>query len=139
MSTIGDQITDIASVPEHYEAYKDAWDRKIFLKGMIGWQNLERTDYFGRRSALLVDPLNPDVSVRMEIPAHVSITWGEGSEVIVLGKTRQSMYRDPETQNLEPGDIVVSVFGIFPIPGMTTDLESTPEVTSDEEIDGWLD
>jgi len=137
-ATVGNRYTPIKQVEEHYEAYKDAWDRKIFVKGMIGWLNLDRVDMFGRHSGLICDPDNPESGVRLEIPSHVRIEWGEGSEVVVLGKTRRTKYRDEEGE-LQPGDVVITVWGIFPIPGMSTPVESSPDVKSDEDINGWLD
>jgi len=137
-ATVGNRYTPISQVEEHFEAYKDAWDRKIFLRGMIGWLNLDRVDMFGRHSGLLCDPDDPETGVRLEIPAHIAIEWGEGSEVLILGKTRRNKYYSEEGE-LTDGDVVITVQGIYPIPGMTTPVESAPDVQSDEDIDGWLD
>ena len=71
----------------------------------------------------------------------LSIDFGEGSEIIIFGKTKVSKYRDRDSGELVEGDVIVDVHGIYPIPGLSTSREaSIPETLEDEtEIEGWLD
>jgi len=134
--------TDINKVEEHFKTFKDAWDRKIALRGMVTWINRDRPTPWGAVWAGLADTdlgYDTDYQVRLLIPAQVPTSFGEGSEVIVLGRTRRTKTRDQDSGKLVPGDVIVDVRGIYPLPGLTTETTSSKEYTSDEEIEGWFD
>jgi len=136
------EFTDINKVEEHFKTFKDAWDRRIALRGMVTWINRDRPTPWGAVWAGLADTdlgYDTDYQVRLLIPAQVPTNFGEGSEVIVLGRTRRTKTRDQDSGKLVPGDVIVDVRGIYPIPGLTTETTSSKEYTSDEEIEGWFD
>jgi len=141
--TIGKQFTSIAAVPEHYKDYKDAWDRKIFVRGVVSWINLDRPTPWNAVWVGLMDSeegLEGESQVRILVPEHIAIDFGEGSEVIVFGKTRQQSWIDKDTDEKVKGDVTIDVFGIYPIPGLTTPKEPSVETLEDEEeVIGWID
>jgi len=81
--------------------------------------------------------------VRVQIPEHVKVDFGEQSEVIVFGRTKRTAIRDEETQQWIPnkGDVVITANGIWPIPGLTTPKETSQLETLEDEdqIEGWLE
>lgn len=136
------KFTPLNKIEQHFETFKDAWDRFIVVRGVVGWINLDRLTPWGSVWASLIDSdlgYEADYRVRILIPDHVKINFGEGSEVIVLGKTKRSKYRDDDG-NLVDGDVIINVWGIYPIPGLTTELgEPKAELSSDEQIEGWFE
>jgi len=135
------EFTEIKEVENYHEKFKDAWDRFIVVRGMIGWINVDRPTKWNAIYASIVDPelgFESEHQVRILIPEHIPVNFGECSEVIVFGKTRRAKSRDPETQELEDADVIIDVWGIYPIPGLTTE-PSAAKLEEAEEIDGWLE
>jgi len=144
IDTIGKQLTSIDKVEEHYEAFKDAWDRKIFVKGVVSWLGLERPTSWGAIWMGLMDAeagIEADYQVRVQIPPHIKVDFGEQSEVIVFGRTKRSNIRDEEDNWVPEGDVVITANGIWPIPGLTTPKETSQLETLEDEdqIEGWLE
>ena len=141
LDTIGKQYTALDRVEDHYEAFKDAWDRRIFLRGVVSWINIDRPTSWGAIYIGLMDPDNEDVQVRLLVPEHVPIDFGELSEVITVpGKTKRSRYMDQETQKWEDGDVIVDAFGLYALPEFRTPKDvGLPETLEDEEeLEGWI-
>lgn len=136
------EFTEINDIPEHYKTFKDQWDSYVIVRGVIAWVNVDRPTPWGAVWGCIIDPDlgdDPDYKVRIQIPEHVPVNFGEGSEVIVLGKTKQAKYRDDKNK-LVDADVIIQVWGIYPIPGLTTKRdETTPEIEDEEEIEGWLE
>lgn len=135
-------LTPIQKAEKHFEAFKNAWDRFIIARGIVNWINLDKPTPWGSVYMGLIDPevgLEEAAQVRCLIPDTVKVDFGEGSEVIVFGKTKQSKYKDRETGKVELGDIRIDVYSIYPIPGLTTAKESSESVEEEEDIEGWLD
>ena len=140
METIEKQITPIEKIEEVHNATKDVWDRRIIIRGAVTWVSIDRPTPFGSIWMQVMDPDNEENVVRCMIPEHLSIDFGEGSEIIIFGKTKVSKYRDRDSGELVEGDVIVDVHGIYPIPGLSTSREaSIPETLEDEtEIEGWI-
>lgn len=134
------KYTKIADVEKHYETYKDAWDRNIVIRGTVSWIS-DRETSWGAIYVAVADPnagVDDTTQVRVLIPDHISIDFGEGSEIIVFGKTKRNMRRNEETDKWDvPGDVIVNVHGIYPLPGLTTPKEET-EDEDENPIDGWF-
>ena len=140
METVEKQITPIEKIEEVHNATKDVWDRRIIIRGAVTWVSIDRPTPFGSIWMQVMDPDNEENVVRCMIPEHLSIDFGEGSEIIIFGKTKVSKYRDRDSGELVEGDVIVDVHGIYPIPGLSTSREaSIPETLEDEtEIEGWI-
>jgi len=134
-------LTPIDKVEKKHEDTKNAWDRFIIVRGVVNWINLDKPTPWGSIWMGIMDAesgLEDAAQVRCMIPDRVSVDFGEGSEVIVFGRTNRSKYRDNDTDKLEEGDVRIDVYGIYAIPGLTTSKESTEEVEDETEIEGWL-
>ena len=140
IETVEKQITPIEKIEEVHNATKDVWDRRIIIRGAVTWVSIDRPTPFGSIWMQVMDPDNEENVVRCMIPEHLSIDFGEGSEIIIFGKTKVSKYRDKDSGELVEGDVIVDVHGIYPIPGLSTSREaSIPETLEDEtEIEGWI-
>jgi len=136
---VKDQWTAIKDVDKHHENFKDAWDRRIFVKGIVAWINIDRPTPFGAVWMGLMNPDNEDELVRVLIPEQVTVDFGELSEIYVFGKTKRSKYKDQETEKLVDGDVVINAVGIYPVvptPKANTSAEGLGE---EETVEGWLD
>jgi hypothetical protein len=139
MTLVDKETTPIKDVEKHHETYKDAWDRRIILKGIVAWIGIDRPNSWNAIYAGLMNPDNEEELVRILIPEHVPINFGELSEIVVFGRTKRSKAKDPETEKWEDADVRVDVFGIYPMPGLSTPKEtSEAEMTEEREIEGWL-
>jgi hypothetical protein len=136
---VPERWTPLSKVEAYYEATKDAWDRKAFVKGMIAWIN-ENPDALGRLMIGLVNPDNEDETIRVKFnPQCVPYDFGELSEVYVIGKPDRSKYKDPETKELQDGDVIIDAIAIFAViktPRASAQGEQLPE---DEIVPGWLE
>jgi len=135
-------LTPIQKVEKHYESLKDAWDRFIIVRGVVNWINLDKPTSWGAINMGLIDPesgLEDAAQVKVQVPESIRIDFGEGSEVIVFGRTKKIEYKDRETGEVTSTVIQINANGIYPIPGLTTSKESSEEVEDEEEIEGWLD
>jgi len=139
LDTLGPMVSPIKDLEEHHKTFADAWDRKIVLKGIVAWLNVDRPTSFGSIYMGLMDPEDEESLVRVLIPEHLPITFGELSEVIVLGKTRRSKYKDKESGKLVEGDVIVDVYAVYALPGLSTPKEGRGEETDDQEVEGWID
>jgi hypothetical protein len=133
---IPEQWTAIKEVEKHHEAFKDAWDRRIFVKGIVAWINLDRPTPINSIKMGLMNPENEEELVTVEIPETVPIDFGELSEVYVFGKTRRSKYRDQESQKIVDGDVVIGAHGIYPT--FKTPKAGRGGEVEEEIIEGWI-
>lgn len=133
------QWTEIRNVEKNHEAFKDAWDRVIFVKGIVAWINLDRPTPIGTIKMGVMNPDNEEELVVVEVPDTIPIDWGELSEVYVFGKTRRSQYRDKENDNkLVDGDVIIVAHGVYPV-FKTPKAGATQGDLQEEIIEGWVD
>ena len=132
-------LTPIANVEKYHEAVKEAWDRWIVTYGIIGYLGLERETMFGIPGRLLDSELGfeADYQVRFFIPEHIKINCGKYSEAYIFGRTRRSMFRDRETGELCEGDVVIDVWGMYPNPKLSTEIDIVEE-DEEERIEGFI-
>ena len=136
--TIPSKWCKISEIEAKHEVTKDAWDRKIFVKGIVAWINTDRPTAIGSIKMGLMDPDNEEDLVVVEIPKQLRIDFGELSEVYVFGKTRRNKFRDQETHELVDGDVIIQATGIFVVTPIQDDATSTEEVEM-PKIKGWID
>ncbi len=134
------EMTKIADVEKHYEAFKDAWDRHVFLRGVVAWINIDKPTPWGSVNMSLMDAQDEEATVKVQIPKDVPIEFGELSEIIVFGRTMEDKYKDRETGEVEVVGVRVNAFGIYPIPGLSTpkDAGEAEEFDDSDEIEGWI-
>jgi hypothetical protein len=143
--TVGDDIIKVSEVEQDYENSFDAtgkliWDRYTIVRGTISWIS-DRETSWGSIYVGLADSdaeVDEQAQVKLEIPSHIKIDWGEGTEVIVFGKVdRLSAKQDDGTWKKRAGDVFVKVRGLYPIPNMVVPKSEDVEEV-EEEIDGWF-
>lgn len=129
--------TGIGAVEEYHEKFKDAWDRKIFVKGIVAWIGTDRPTNYGMIKMGLMNPDNEDELVIVEIPEQIAIDFGDLSEVYVFGKTKRAKYYD-DSKELVDGDVAISATGIFVV--VPTPKEGSSTDNYEEKIvDGWIE
>lgn len=147
MDTITKEIIPVDEVEKQHEALKDVWDRIVFVRGIVGWgPNRDRVSPLGYISLGLLNP-DTDAMVTVNVPEQVPLDFGEGSEIIVIGKTKRQdlLEQDEETGEKRyikgEGAVVIDAVGIYPIKGLTTPSDiGKPDILADEkEINGWVE
>jgi hypothetical protein len=136
--TLEGHWTEISKVEEFHEKYKDAWDRRIFVKGIVAWINTDRPTTYGAVKMGLMNPDNEDELVIVEVPEQIGIDFGELSEVYVFGKTRRSKYYDDD-KKLVDGDVNIQANGIFTVVPTPREGQGYEGIKEDTPIEGWLD
>jgi len=128
--------TPIKDVEKVHEETKKEWNRIVWIRGIVAWVNTDRPTPWGAVWMCLMDPENEEQSVNVLIPQHLSVDFGELSELIVFGKTRRNKNRDRDTGKTVEGDVIIDLYGYLP-------LLKAPKVqeteTEEENIEGWLD
>jgi len=135
-------LTPIDKVEKKHEDTKNAWDRFIIVRGVVNWINLDKPTPWGSIWMGIMDTesgLEDAAQVRCMIPDRVSVDFGEGSEVIVFGRTNRTRYTDNDTGKKVEGDVRIDVYGIYAIPGLTTSKEASEEVEDESMVEGWLE
>jgi hypothetical protein len=132
-------LTKISEIEQYHEQVKDAWDRRVIIRGIVSWVNIDKPTSYGSIWMGLMDSEDETVSVRCLIPDHLTIDFAEGSEVLVFGKTRRYKSRDEEGE-LVDADVIVDVHAIYPLVGLTIPRETGPKQVQEEpEISGWVE
>lgn len=140
MDTIKAQTTKILNVEKHFETWKKIWNRMIIVRGVVAWINLDRPTPWGSINMSLMDSEDEEATVKVLINKNVPIDFGELSEVIVFGQTKQDYYNDKETGKREKAGIRIDAYAVYPIPELTTPKDAGEvEDVDEEEIEGWLD
>jgi len=140
MDTIKGQTTKIQNVEKHFETFKDLWNRMIIVRGVVAWINLDRPTPWGSVNMSLMDSEDEEATVKVLINKNVAIDFGELSEVIVFGQTKQDYYNDKETGKREKAGIRIDAYAVYPIPGLTTPKDAGEvEDVDEEELEGWLE
>jgi Txe/YoeB family toxin of Txe-Axe toxin-antitoxin module len=135
--TLEGKWTGIGKVEEHHEKFKDAWDRKIFIKGIVAWIGTDRPTTYGMIKMGLMNPDNEDELVIVEIPEQIAIDFGDLSEVYVFGQTKRSKYYD-DNKELVDGDVAISATGIFVVVPTPREGSSTDNY-EEKVVDGWME
>ncbi|MGB9855824.1 MAG: hypothetical protein ACPLKS_04715 [Caldisericum exile] len=141
MEYVNKNLTRISDIEMLHEQLKDAWDRKIVVRGIVSWINIDRPTPFGSVWMGLMDSEDETVTVRCLIPDHLTIDFSENSEIVVFGRTRRNKTRD-EDGDLIDADVIIDVHAIYPLPGLVIPrdaVESTRQSNEELEIDGWIE
>jgi Txe/YoeB family toxin of Txe-Axe toxin-antitoxin module len=137
-STLSGKWTEISKVEEFHEKFKDVWDRRIFVKGVVAWLGIDRPTAIGSIRMGLMNPDNEDEIVIVEIPEQIPIDFGELSEIYVFGTTRRQKYYNEEKE-LVDGDVTITATGIFPTIPTPRDSGYSGRKVDDSPVEGWID
>jgi len=137
-ATLEGKWTPISGVEDHHEKFKDAWDRRIFVKGVVAWLGIDRPTAYGTIKMGLMNPDNEDELVIVEIPEQIAIDFGELSEVYVFGKTKRAKFYNDEKE-LEDGGVNIQATGIFAVVPTPREGQGYEGIKEDTPIDGWMD
>jgi hypothetical protein len=138
MEIVSPMLTKIDNVEKQHELTKDAWDRHIFVRGIVTWIGRDRPSPWGSIMMGLMDS-ESGAEVRISVPAHLAINFGELSEIIVLGKTRRTKQKNQDTGKQEDADVAIDALGMH-ILKATPATVSRPETLDEEvQINGWLE
>ena len=126
----GDMFVPFEKIEEYHSINKDDFNRLALIEGDVSIISLEPSK-IGSRMMIL-----ENMEVSMEnieapgitcwVPKNINIDFGEGSKVIVIGKTAQGKSRDDPNKL---GDVMFNVLGIYAIP------EFKIESLTDDNID----
>jgi len=138
-SLFKDMLTPIKDVEKYHEAVKDAWDRWICCYGIVGDIFFERVSEYWGTPGILLDTdygFEEEHQVVFYVPNHIGIDFQRWTETYVFGRTRRRQYRDPETNEWVPADVVIDVFGFQPNPEYT--VKEKVESVVEESLEGFI-
>jgi hypothetical protein len=132
-------LTKLSELEQYHEHVKEAWDRRVVVRGIVSWINIDRPTSYGSIWMGLMDPEDETVSVRCLLPDHLTIDFAEASEILVFGRTRRYKSRD-ENGELVDADVIIDVQAIYPLMGLTIPREAVNKQQEEEvEISGWVE
>jgi len=132
-------VIGISELESYHNINKEDFNRLAVVEGDVSLMNLEPT-LFGSRIMILEDSnanledLNAK-SLTCWIPERVKLNFGEGSKVLVVGRTAQGKKKD-EQGNVtdELGDVTLNAFGVFAIPKYKIELPTGIQPITELEI-----
>ena len=125
-----EMFVSLGDIQEYHTANKDDFNRLALIEGDVSIIGTEPTSV-GNRLMVIEDMNRPiddfeTAGLTCWVPKSTNIDFGEGSKVIVVGKTSQGKSRDNPN---ELGDVMMNVLGIYAIP------EYKIEPLTDDNID----
>ena len=140
---VGTKLTKMPNLEREYELIKDAWDRKVFVKGIVSRINFDRATPWGSVKMGLMSE-DGEYEVTVDLPEQVPKVFGEGSEVIVMGKPDRSDARETDEDNQTKwikgaGPVMINAFGVYTICATPVGSGQTEVLEEETAIAGWLD
>ena len=129
----GNMFVPLAKIQEYHTSNKDDFNRLGLFEGDVSILGTEPTST-GNRMMVIEDMEASMVDIGIPgmtcwIPKGVVPDFGEGSKVIVVGRTAQGKSRDDPNAL---GDVMLNVLGIYVIPEFKIEA---PEPVTDDNID----
>ena len=125
-----EMFVSLNDAEKYHQANKADFNRIALIEGDVSLLNTEPTA-FGSRMMVIEDS---DAAMEFDtpgmtcwIPSCVDIDFGEGSKVIVVGRTSQGKSRDDPNVL---GDVMVNTLGIYAIPEFK--IEPVKDMTEEE-------
>jgi hypothetical protein len=139
-------LTELSEIESYHDDVKTlpVSQRLVVTDGIVSSMNLTPNERTGNRT-IYIEPLDANYGYDEEdipdstpcwVPSHIDINFGVGSDVIVVGRTNQTLKKD-ETGAQIPGEfnsVSINLFGVFPrvIVGAADVV-----MTEDEDIEYW--
>jgi hypothetical protein len=137
------KMTKIVDIEREHELTKEAWDRIVFVRGMVAWIARDRPSPFGAINMGLMD--DEGNLVRVSIPEQVPSDFGESSEIVVIAKTDRGDLREENDEGKVryikgKGDVYLRAVGIYPLKGLTTpaNINKVESLEQESELEGWI-
>tara|TARA_R100000353_G_scaffold173555_1_gene140030 strand:+ start:1449 stop:2693 length:1245 start_codon:yes stop_codon:yes gene_type:complete len=140
-------IADLMEIEDYHSTIMSNPGMKLCITdGIVSSMNLTVNEKTGNR-VLWIEPADasygfeeadiPD-STPCWIPANVEIDFGVGSDIIVIGRTNQTLKRDEDGNQLEDewNPVSMNVYGILPRVALGAPNEVV-ESTDDESLTYW--
>jgi len=110
---------NLTELSDYHDVNEKDYSRLVIIKGDVSTLILEPTS-IGSRRLIIDDQENLDIEssgVTCWVPERINIDFAEQSKVIVIGRTsRGKKFGEQGQPTEEPGDVMINVFGLYPIP-----------------------
>jgi len=134
-------ITELSNLGE-YHKQKDVTDYNniVITEGDVSKLNLEPTA-FGSRIMAIEDPNASLEDLESKgatcwLPERINVDFGEGSKVLVIGKTSQGKKKDDQGNTTEElGDVTINVYGLLVDPKYKIELPEELKPITEESLD----
>jgi hypothetical protein len=151
MKVVGPQIIQVDNLEESYAVLprnakgKVPFDNRFYVKGTVTWIGRDRPTPWG---SIKMGIWNPETGAEaiVDIPAHLSVDFGENSEIITIGKLdKGDLKTEGESGKFKylkgEGAVKINALGFYKIPNMTTPSEtsSAEALQEEEDINAWIE
>jgi len=130
---------DISQLEAYNSANKTEQNRLCVVEGDCSMLNLEPTA-FGSRIMVVENTDNIESldapGLTCWLPPRVNINFGEGSKVLVIGRTGQGFKKDEAGNKTgELGDVTLNTFGVYALPKFKVEMPDFMKPITEENSD----
>ena len=140
-------IADLFEIENYHDSIRNEPGMKLVVTdGIVSSMNLTANEKTGNRT-MWVEPADANYGFESEdvpdstpvwIPSYLSIDFGVGSDVIIVGRTNQTQRKDENGNVLEDewNPVSINLYGVYPRVALGN--AEVPEISSEEnDIDYW--
>jgi len=144
---MGGYIADLFEIENYHDSIRNEPGMKLVVTdGIVSSMNLTPNEKTGNRT-MWVEPADANYGFESEdvpdstpiwIPSYLSIDFGVGSDVIIVGRTNQTQRKDENGNTLEDewNPVSINLYGVYPRVALGN--AEVPEINSEEnDIDYW--
>ena len=144
---MGGYIADLFEIENYHDSIRNEPGMKLVVTdGIVSSMNLTPNEKTGNRT-MWVEPADANYGFESEdvpdstpvwIPSYLSIDFGVGSDVIIVGRTNQTQKKDENGNVLEDewNPVSINLYGVYPRVALGN--AEVPEIDSEEnDIDYW--
>ena len=144
---MGGYIADLFEIENYHDSIRNEPGMKLVVTdGIVSSMNLTPNEKTGNRT-MWVEPADANYGFESEdvpdstpvwIPSYLSIDFGVGSDVIIVGRTNQTQRKDENGNVLEDewNPVSINLYGVYPRVALGN--AEVPEIDSEEnDIDYW--
>jgi len=143
---MGEWIADLMEIEDYHSTIMSNPGMKLCITdGIVSSMNLTVNEKTGNR-VLWIEPADASYGFEDDdvpestpcwIPSSVDIDFGVGSDVIIIGRTNQTLKRDSDGNQLEDewNPVSMNIFGILPRVALGAPTES--KTNEDDSLNYW--
>lgn len=146
VSNMGEYVTDLYDLESYHEEIQSQQGLKVVVTdGIVTSMNLKVNEKTGNR-VIWIEPLDANYgfddedmpeSTPIWVPSHVTLDFGVGSDIVVIGRTNQTQKRDESGMPIdgEYNPVSINLYGLSVRLG--TGLEEEVESTNGDSLNYW--
>jgi hypothetical protein len=141
-----DYIADLIEIEDYHTTQSQQPGMKLVITdGIVSSMNLKENEKTGNR-VIWIEPADANYGFEDDdvpestpcwVPSNVNINFGVGSDVIIIGRSNQTLKRDEDGNYLEDewNPVSLNIFGILPRVALGAPNEESGD--SNNDVDFW--